>query len=491
MEDRAVRGVPWTLLSYGVNRAVLVVTTIVLAHLLAPEDFGVVALATVALTLLALLKDLGLGGTLIVRRDLDEHAKGTVLTLMMVAGLVLALLAVALAPLLARLFDEPELDGVLAALSSMLLVGGFTSFYEALLQSELEFRRRFWALVAQAAVIAVASVALAVAGAGVWALVGGQVLGMVAFAAALVALTPVRIRPAFSRAAASDAFATGRGFLVQSATSFLRQNADYVVIGQAFGSRALGFYSMAYRLGEIPYLGVTEPVARVTFPGFARLRDSGGDVEEPFLKVFRLVALVCCLLGVLLSALADPFTRVVFGDEWLPMAGALAVLGLWAAVRSIESTIAWLLNSIGLAGRAAAVSTVILVPLIPALVLAATWGDIATVAWVVLGDGLLSLVLLAATAHRLGRIDVRRQTRALVPVLGASAVAWLGARGVAEWLAEAPGAGLVAGAAAGILLYIGLLGLIEPGILRTSLRQVARTVGRGGKTGPVKPASRG
>jgi lipopolysaccharide exporter len=491
MEDRAVRGVPWTLLSYGVNRAVLIVTTIVLARLLAPEDFGVVALATVALTLLALLKDLGLGGTLIVRQDLDEHAKGTVLTLMMAAGLVLALLAVTLAPPLARLFDEPELDGVLAALSAMLLIGGFTSFYEALLQSELEFRRRFWALVAQAAVISVASVALAVADAGVWALVGGQVLGMVAFAAALAALAPTRIRPAFSRAAASDAFATGRGFLVQSATSFLRQNADYVVIGQAFGSRALGFYSMAYRLGEMPYLGVTEPVARVTFPGFARLRDRGGDVEEPFLKVFRLVALVCVLLGVLLSALADPFTRVVFGDEWLPMAGALAVLGLWAAVRSVESTIAWLLNSIGLAGRAAAVSTVILVPLVPALVLAATWGGIATVAWVVLADGLLSLVLLAATAHRLAGIDVRRQTRALLPVVGASAVAWLGTRGVAEWLAEAPGAGLVAGAAAGIALYSALLSVIEPGILRTSLRQVARTVGRGAESASAQPVPRG
>jgi PST family polysaccharide transporter len=491
MEDRAVRGVPWTLLSYGVNRVVLVLTTVVLAHLLAPSDFGIVALAGVALAGLALVKDLGLGGTLIVRRDLDDHTKGTVLTLMMAGGLALALVAAAAAPLLAELFDEPELDGVLAALSLMLLIGGFTGFYEALLQSELEFRRRFWALLAQAAVISVTSIALAVADAGVWALVGGQVLGMVAFAAALVALTPRRIRPAFSRAAASDVFATGRSFLAQSVTSFLRQNADYVVVGQAFGSRGLGYYSMAYRLGEIPYLGVTEPVARVTFPGFARLRDRGQDVEEPFLKVFRLVALVCCLLGVMLSALAEPFTRVVFGDEWLPMAGALAVLGLWAAVRSVESTIAWLLNSIGLAGRAAAVSTIILIPLVPALVLAATWGDIATVAWVVLGDGLLSLVLLAATAHRLGGIDVRRQTRALLPVVGASAVAWAGARAVADWLADAPGAGLVAGGVAGILLYTALLGVIEPGILRTSLRQVARTVGRGREVTPAEPVPRG
>jgi O-antigen/teichoic acid export membrane protein len=413
-----------------------------------------------------------------------------VLPLMRAGGLLGGLLAAAVGRPRAELFDAPRLDGVLAALSLMLVIGGFTSFYEALLQSGLEFRRRFWALVAQAATISVASIVLAVGDAGVWALVGGQVLGMVAFAVALVVLTPTRIRPAFSRGAARDAFATGRGFLAQGVTSFLRQNADYVVVGQAFGSRALGFYSMAYRLGEMPYLGVTEPVARVTFPGFARLRDRGGDVEEPYLKVFRLVALVCCLLGVLLSALAEPFTRVVFGDEWLPMAGALAVLGLWAAVRSVESTIAWLLNAIGLAGRAAAVSAVILIPLVPALVLAATWGGIATVAWVVLGDGLLSLVLLAATAHRFGGIDVRRQTRALLPVIGASVVAWLGARGVAEWLAEAPGAALVAGAAAGTALYMGLLAVIEPGILRTSLRQVARTIGRGTETPAPQPASR-
>jgi len=490
MEDRAVRGVPWTLLSYGANRAVLILSTVVLARLLTPADFGVVALATVALMLLALFKDLGLGGTLIVRRDLDERAKGTVLTLMLVSGLALALLAAAAAPLAADAFDEPRLAGVLAALGSMLVIGGFTGFYEALLQAELEFRRRFYALMVQAAAISAVSIALAAAGAGVWSLVLGQVLGLLCFAVALVVLAPVRIRPSFSRSTARDAFATGRGFLIQSATSFLRQNADYVVVAQAFGSRGLGFYSMAYRLGEMPYLGVADPVARVTFPGFARLRARGVDVAEPFLKVLRLVALVCCPLGVLLSALADPFTAVVFGESWLPMVGALTVLGVWAAVRPVESTLAWMLNSVGHAARAAMVSTVILLPLVPAVVLAATWGGIEAVAWVVLGDALLSLVLLGRAADRHGGVAIRSQTLAVLPVFAASAVAWAAARGPAAWL-DPPIVGLAAGTAAGTLAYAAVLALIDPAILRTSARQVARTLGRAPGRHAAQPTSRG
>src|SRR5829696_3377737 len=179
MDERAVRGVPWTLLSYGVNRGVLVLTTVGLARILHPDDYGLVALATVALTFLALVKDLGLGGTLIVRGDLDAEARGTVLTLMVASGFLLAMVATACAPLLAAVFDEPRLTGVLAALSSMLLIGGFSGFYEALMQREMEFRGRFFALLAQALAIAAVSFGLAIAGAGVWSLVVGQIAGLV------------------------------------------------------------------------------------------------------------------------------------------------------------------------------------------------------------------------------------------------------------------------------------------------------------------------
>jgi O-antigen/teichoic acid export membrane protein len=344
---KAIRGVPWTLASYGASKAVNLVTTIVLARLVAPSDFGLVALASLALALLGFVKDLGLGGTLILRQDLDQRAKGTILTLMVAVSALLGLAAAALAPLLAEFFDEPRLTGVLAAMAGMLLISGFSSFYEVLLQREMEFRGRFVALMVQSAVITLVSIPLAAVGAGVWSLVAGQVVGLLAFGAAGYLVAPYHVRPAFRRELVRPLFGTGTGFLLQNVAIFLRQNTDYIVVGRSFGAAVVGFYSMAYRLGDLTYTGIADPVARVTFPSFARTRGEGGDVRGSFLAVLRLVALVACPLGVLLSASAEPFTRVLFGDEWLPMIGPLAVLGIWAAIRPVEATLNWLLNSTG------------------------------------------------------------------------------------------------------------------------------------------------
>jgi PST family polysaccharide transporter len=477
MDERAVRGVPWTLLSYGVNRGVLVLTTVGLARILQPDDYGLVALATIALTFLALVKDLGLGGTLIVRGDLDVDARGTVLTMMVGTGLLLALVAIACAPLLAMVFDEPRLTGVLSALSSMLLIGGFSGFYEALLQREMEFRGRFFALLAQAVAIAVVSFGLAIAGAGVWSLVVGQIAGLVVFSIALYRLTPERVPPRFRRDSARDAILTGRGFLVQSGTTFMRQNADYIVVGHAFGSAALGSYSMAYRLGDLPYQAIADPVARVTFPTFARLRERGEGIAEQFGKVARLVALVTVPLGAGLSALAEPFTLVVFGDNWRSMIGVLAVLGLWAAVRPTEATLAWLANSLGRAGAAGVISIVILLPLLPALVIAATVAGPEAVAWVVLADTALSLVLLLVLLQRHALVSIRTTIAAVWPAAVAGLPLWVVARLIAE-SGLPPAGALVLGMSAGALAYLATLAVLAPSALRESLAQIARILGR-------------
>jgi lipopolysaccharide exporter len=475
---KAIRGVPWTLASYGASRAVNVLTTIVLARLVAPEDFGLVALATLALNLLGFVKDLGLGGTLIVRRDLDRRALGTVLTLMMGVSALLGVLTVAVAPLVAAFFDEPELTGVLIAMSALLWISGFSSFYEVVLQRELEFRRRFAALMVQSAAIMAISIPLAALGAGVWALVAGQVAGLALFGAVSFALAPYRVRPAFAPDLVPSLFGVGAGFLLQNVAVFVRQNTDYVVVGRAFGATAVGFYSMAFRLGDLTHQGIADPVARVTFPSFARTRGEGGDVRQSFLSVLRLVALVSCPLGLLLSGAAEPFTAAIFGERWMPMVGPLAVLGVWAAIRPVETTLNWLLNSIGEASLAGRFSIAVLVPLIPAFILAAALGSITTVAYVVLGDVLVALTFMSVMVARRGGVSYRDQLRSVGAIAVAGVPAWLASRGVATGLEAPAGLTLLTAVAAGGVAYLLALILFAPGLLRDALRQIGRTLGR-------------
>ena len=300
-------------------------------------------------------------------------------------------------------------------------------------------------------------------GAGVWALVAAQIAGTLVFALTLIVASPYRIRPTFERGTAVTAIREGRGFLAQSGLSFIELNADSMSVGGFLGSAQLGYYSMAFRVAELPYWAITEPVAKVTFPGFARMRHRGESVTASFLSVLRLVALVACPTGVLLSATAEPFTVTVFGSDWLPMIGVLSILGIWGTLNHIEASIGWLMNSVGRAGLNAGTSAATLPAFLLGVILAAMLGDIEIVAWVLLAHVAVSLLIrMVAAAARWLEVPVREQWRAVAAVLLGCAVAWAAARAVSDALTWAAPLTLIAALAAGAGAYLAVISLVEP-----------------------------
>lgn len=477
MDRKAARGLPWSMGTYAASRGITILALLVLARLLEPADFGLAALATIIMLSLSLLNDLGLGGTLIQRQGLNRRAMGTLLTLMLLASVVLALLLAAFAPVAARLFDQPRLTGLLFVLAGFISFNGAAWFHDALLQRELEFGRRFAAHLAQALTYAAVAIVLATVGAGVWSLVIGQVAGMLIHMAVLLAVVPYRVRPRFDAAIARDAIRTGRGFLAQGWLSFVENTADYFIIGRVLGATQLGFYSMAFRMAELPYYAIADPVGKVTFSGFSRMRHHGEDVVAPFLHGLRAVALVACPAGVLLSGLAGPFVGVVFGDQWLPMIAPLAVLGVWAALRPVQATLGWYLNSAGRQGLMGVLSAVMLTVLIPVVVVAASLGGLVGVAWAMVAHVLVSVALLAVAAHRQAGATVTRQWLALRPVVVACPVAWVAAWSVARLTADQSDVlSLAVGALAGVLAYVTAVSLLAPGTLSDALRGARATV---------------
>ena len=461
-----MHGIPWTFLSFAGTRLLGVLTTLVLARLLVPDDFGLVAFAVLSIQFVLHFTGLGLGSAVVARPDLDRNSLGTVETTMLALGPLSAGLLLLLAPLAAAILGEDRLVGVIAVLTIPVAFGGLTGFYAAFLQRELAFASQAACLLAQAAVAAVVSIALAVLGAGVWSIVVGQIAGAVAYTAALVARSPFLVRPRFDPSVARDALRTGRGFVLQAGFSFVEQNIDYAVVGGAIGARSLGAYSLAYRLSELPYNGIVEPVAQVTFPGFARMRQRSEDVSQPFLAVLRALAVVGCPICLLLAAAADPFVRAVLGDRWLLMVGPLSILGLWGAVRIVQATIAWMLNSVGFSfdlGRAYAALVVVTAPV---LVLAATRGGLTAVAVVMLANVVVTLSIGVILATRKVGLSTLRLWEAVRPAVVAGAPSWLVARLIAEGLGASPAITLVASVAAGSLTYVGVLVLADRRVLR-------------------------
>ncbi len=334
MEEKVVRGVPWTLLEYAANKTLTLATTLVLARLLVPADFGLVALAMLTIQSVQYAVGLGIAPALVTSPDLDRRVRGTALTLMAVIGAGSTVLVAAASPLIADLFGDDRLTDVLVALSATLFIGSLGSFYGIVMQAELAFRSRFAAAAAQTVVYAVVALTLASLDAGVWSLVAGQLAGYTTFAIAGFWLSRERTPPNMDRGLSRALLARGKGFFLQGGLTFVQENTDYFTVGRILGAGSLGVYAMAFRLSEIPYLALADPVAQVTFPGFARMRHRGDELRQPFLTTLRLVALAALPAGAILAGAAEPFTRAVLGDTWLAMIGPLSVLGVWGAVRA-------------------------------------------------------------------------------------------------------------------------------------------------------------
>jgi O-antigen/teichoic acid export membrane protein len=479
MDPKARRSIPVSLLSYASNQALRLVAMVVLARILVPSDFGLFALTSLAISLLSIFNDFGVGPALVVARELDRRTRGTALTLMIISSLFLAAVLVAIAPLVADLFDEERLDELLYVVAGSLFLSGPIWFHETMLQRELAFVKRLVTKLTQTLTYIAVALTLAILDAGVWSLVIGHVAGYAAYLVALIAVSRERVAPTWDREAARRLTGSGRGFLAQDALEYAQQQSDAVAVGGVLGAAQLGLYGMGYRFGELTYVAVAEPVTQVTFPAFAQMRERGEDWRASFTSVLRLVALATFLLGALFSGAAEPIVDTLLGDRWAATIGPLAVFGVWAMLKPLEGTFGWLLNSLEQQGRLAGLRALALIPFVPALFIAADEWGITAVAWVMVGHMTLLTVIVGLAVRSRGHVELRSMLGALAaPALGAAAC-WAASRGVAEALDSEPAlVALVASLCAGVAAYGAGGSLADRRLLPDALAQARAALAR-------------
>jgi O-antigen/teichoic acid export membrane protein len=490
MEDRVVRGIRWTVLGYGATRVGSLLTMLVLARLLVPDDFGLVAFGSLLIAAVLLFGTLGLSGAIVIRQDLGREQLRTALALSLVAYAVCAVLIVTISPLAGDLLGQPDASSVLRGLAIPVFFGGVTWFYAAVMQRELQFSRQIVCLAGRVIATAAVAIPLATVGVGVWSLVWGQVGGAAVYTAMLLWLSPYRVRPGFDAEAARALWGSGWGFMLQGGFSFIEQNADYAVIGTKIGAGPLGLYSMAYRIGEVPYNFIVEPVSQATFPGFARLRNRSEDVSGPFLTTLRFTAACAFPLGLIASGAAEPLVEAILGEKWRGMIALLQVLGLWGSLRIVQGAIGWFVNSVGFSGVVGTSYAGLVAVSIPLLIVAAEHDGARGVAWVMVGNIFALTVIVGTIAHRRAGVPARDQWRAIRPSVLATLPAWLAARGVAEAAAAAPaGIAMVASLACGVGAYAGVVWLLDRTLLTDARGQLRRLLSSEERRTGFEPAT--
>lgn len=307
----------------------------VLAAMLGPRVFGVIAMALVFSSFIEMLQQQGMMPAIISRKELTDLHKDTAFWLVVGAGVVLTSAGIALAPLWASINHLPELTPVIQALALGVPLSSSVVVHEAILRRDLQFKRlavRSWSSVLAGGL---AGVLGAVLGWGVWSLVAQQLVTVATEVAVLWGVSPWRPRFRVSRAAARELWSYSLRSASSSLGLFLGGRLDIIIGGAFFGPAVIGIYRMGQRLTQMVLDMTARGMQSVSLPGLSEVQDDDASFSRRFLLMQRQAACLALPLLGLVAGLAPCIERLL-GPEWSGTAMAITLLAVVQGIRSIS-----------------------------------------------------------------------------------------------------------------------------------------------------------
>lgn len=336
MKDRIARSVFWIVWSKGGVQLLSFLSTLVVARLLNPSDYGVMALAGIWTGTVAMVADMGLGVAIVQFRDLEKSELNACFWIVFGLGGLGYLALYAAAPAIAAWFAVPALASVLRVSGLSLLLIAATLVPGSLLQKRLELDKIARADIISAIVVIPIMLTLAWNGAGVWALVVGALGQAVVSSAVILWFMPwvpgfhiggQRIREIIQYSASTLGARIGWAAYSQM---------DTFILGKLAGDHVLGFYAMAKQLAILPVTKISVVVNQLASPVMALLQTDRGRLRDSFLRVLRLVGCVTVPLSAGMAFIAEDFVQVVLGEHWLPIVPVFQLLCIYALTHSFE-----------------------------------------------------------------------------------------------------------------------------------------------------------
>jgi O-antigen/teichoic acid export membrane protein len=347
LKGRSVRGVTVTLTSQGALFLIQSISTVALARLLTPADFGLVAMVTAVSELATPFADFGLSQATIQRKEISHAQVSTLFWINVAIGLVLMLVMAALGPVLARFYGEPRLKDITALMSLTFLMAGVRAQPEALLKRQMRFSPLAIRNVASLGLSVFVAIALAWRGAGYWAIVSTPLTAN--FTSMALSWFMVKWRPGlphFSKEVRS--MVAFGGNVVASFLIFgVHRNADNVLIGWYWGAGPLGLYSRAYSLLMLPVRQLNAPIASVAIPAFSKIQSDPERFARYYLRAVSLIVWISAPLFAFLFVGAEPVIKLALGDQWRGAAPVFQILAISALGQLLLQSTVWLLVSRG------------------------------------------------------------------------------------------------------------------------------------------------
>ena len=451
-EARTRSGVFWSTLSFTGTKAFTFISTLILARLLVPAQFGVVAAILTFLALLDLFSDVGMAATVIYEME-EGHSErlDTAFILNLAFALAMTVVAVAAAPLVADFFRIPHETWLFRLAGLNLLLTGLGNIHDSLLLRELEFNRRIIPQLARSIVRGGVSIVLALAGQGAAGLVIGMLAGSAVWSAMQWSLARYRPRLHYDPRAARDMLSYGSGAVMLELLAIVAGRADSLAIGRVLGAGALGLYTIAFRIPELLIENVAWNVSMVAFPALARQRvENESGLGGATMKLLRYQALYTLPLSAGLAVLATPLIVVLFSPTWVQAGAVMSAIAVMAGIFSTVFPLGDVFKATGKQRLLVAINLLQVPLLIGGVILAAPAGIVA-VGWVRAAEMLLHGTMTTLVVAYVISIPLRHVAASLWPALAATAGVLIGAGAVRLLLPALSLGPLVIGTVAGLM----------------------------------------
>lgn len=347
LKRKSVRGGAVTLVAQAAGVLIHLTSTVVLARLLGPEEYGVMAMVLAVTAFAGLFRDLGLSSATIQRDKLSHDQLSTLFWINVAAGTVLTLLVAAAAPLVAWFYQRPELSAVTLVLSLKFLIGSFSTQQSALLTRQMRFGRKAAATLSGSGVTLVLAVLLALNGFSYWSLVWGGLAGAVVTTLLLNGLSGWRPGWPVRGAGVRSMLKYGANLTGFELVNYFHRNLDNILIGRFWGADALGLYSRAYQLLMFPIQNLRGPLNAVAFPAMSRLQKQPELFRAYYRRVTALLAFATMPLTTFLLVTSATLIELALGPRWLGVVPLFAVLAITGFIQPVASLRGLVLLSTG------------------------------------------------------------------------------------------------------------------------------------------------
>lgn len=360
------KGAVWMVLFKLAERSLGIISTIILARLLIPEDFGLIAMAMSIIAILELMGAFGFDMALIQNQKATRHQYDTAWTFNVLFALLSALLLLLLAYPATLFYEEPRLHTVIYFLAFGTFISGFENIGVVAFRKDLEFNKEFRFLIGKKLMSFMVTVPLAFILQNYWALVFGILAGKVG--SVLLSYYVHSYRPRFDLSSRHELFHFSKWILINNILLFFRLHSADFIIGRVAGPHPLGLYTVAFEISNLPTTELIAPINRAVYPGYAKISDDAKSLGQVFLTVIAIIALFALPAGIGIAVTSDLLVKVVLGKKWVEAVPIIQILALYGVFTALQTNTMYIYIAIGRPHITALISTVYLVLLFPLLI---------------------------------------------------------------------------------------------------------------------------